>query len=138
MIKHYRRFLTNPSYLLRCHLSFPLHGTTFSALFAIPPPACSVATCLFRLMVRHFRPFLPYPPGKNGRAMTFSAFFAIPPWKKWQGYDTFGLFCHTPPGKNGRAMTLSAFFAIPPWKKWQGYDTFGLFCHTPLEKMAGL
>jgi hypothetical protein len=28
--------------------------------------------------------------------MTLSAFFAIPPWKKWQGYDIFGLFCHTP------------------------------------------
>jgi hypothetical protein len=32
----------------------------------------------------HFRPFLPYPPGKNGRAMTLSTFFAIP-WKSNQG-----------------------------------------------------
>jgi hypothetical protein len=41
--------------------------------------------------------------------MTLSTFFAITPWKKWQGYDTFDLFCHTMKVKSRHGQ---AFFHI--------------------------
>jgi hypothetical protein len=53
MVRHFRPFPLKPVFIYRCHLSFLLHGTTFSALSVIPPQ------------------------------------------KKWWGYDTLGLFCHT-------------------------------------------